>query len=96
MEKGKRTNFFELAVGSCIFETLLTAHGTLFSITVTQLRRNALIFFIYKEESLFVCLFVMHLNKVRASAAKLSRNPTLIQEKVQSYFSPETYKFSPH
>ena len=45
---------------------------------------------IHKEESLFVfCLFFMHLSIVRASAAKLSRNPLLNQEKVERYFFPK-------
>ena len=30
--------------------------------------------------------FFMHLDTVRASAAKISRNPPLIQEKVEGYF----------
>ena len=31
----------------------------------------------------------MHLDTVSASAAKISRNPPLIQEKVEGYFFPE-------
>ena len=54
---------------------------------------------IYKEESLsvclFVCLFFMHLDTVRASAAKLSRNTLLNQEKVESYFFSKNYKSFP-
>ena len=50
---------------------------------------------IYKDECLFVCLFAMHLDRVRASAAKLSRNLPLIQEKVESYFFPEIISPSP-
>ena len=34
----------------------------------------------------------MHLHRVRASVAKLSRNPLLVQERVKSYFFPENYK----
>ena len=37
----------------------------------------------------------MHLDRVRASGAKLSRNPPLIQEKVESYLFPGNYKSSP-
>ena len=37
----------------------------------------------------------MHLDRVRASAAKLSRNPLFSQEKVESYFFPENYKSFP-
>jgi hypothetical protein len=44
---------------------------------------------------LSVCLFFMHLDTVRASAAKLSRNPLLNQEKVESYFFPKNYKSFP-
>ena len=50
----------------------------------------------YEEECLFICLFAVHLDRVRASEAKLSRNPPLIQEKVESYFFLENDKsFSP-
>ena len=34
----------------------------------------------------------MHLDRVRASAANLSRNPHFIQEKVEGCFSPEIHK----
>ena len=44
---------------------------------------------------LSVCLFAMHLDTVRASAVKLSRDPPLIQEKVVGYFFPENYKSFP-
>ena len=53
------------------------------------------IYLIYKGECLSVCLFAMHLSIVRASAAKLSRNPLLIQEKVVGYFFPGNFKSSP-
>ena len=42
-----------------------------------------------------VCLFAMHLDRVRASAAKLSRNPPLIPEKVVGYFFPGNFKSFP-
>jgi len=49
--------------------------------------------YIYKEESLFVCLFVclffMHLDTVRANAMKLSRNGVYKQGKVDVYFVPK-------
>ena len=66
-------------------------------------RRVTQLFYIYKDECLSVCLFVclsvclfaMHLDTVRASAVKLSRDPPLIQEKVVGYFFPENYKSFP-
>ena len=42
---------------------------------------------------LSVCLFFMHMDTVRASAAELSRNPLLNQKKVEAYFFPKI-KFS--
>ena len=48
---------------------------------------------IYKNECLsvclFVCLFFIRFHTLRPNAAKLSRNYTLIQEKVMGYFFPE-------
>ncbi len=35
---------------------------------------------------LYVCMFFMHFDTVRASASKLSRDHPLIQEKVKDYF----------
>ena len=51
--------------------------------------------YLYKKGSLFVCLFFMHLDRVRASTANLSRNPHFIQEKVEGYFSPKSIGPSP-
>ena len=51
--------------------------------------------YIKKKVCQSVCLFFMHLDTVRASAAKLSRNPLLNQEKVESYFFSKNYKSFP-
>ena len=57
-------------------------------------KRTALIFYIYiyKEECLFVCLFAMRLDTVRANALKLSRNLHHTQGKVDiNYFSGKNH-----
>ncbi len=41
--------------------------------------------YIYKEESFFVCSFLMHLDPVRGSAAKLCIASSFVQGKIQDY-----------
>ncbi len=50
-----------------------------------------LIFYIYKEESLFFCLLFMHLDTVRANATKLYREYPFVQRKVIEYFSIQNF-----